>query len=66
MKNLLEFLFTNMGVEKTPEEWCKLLKVKVIDADGWDQRYQYSSWEKAISLEEFISRLRSSTIDLEI
>lgn len=51
-------------VKKTSEEWQKLCKVKVIDADGWDrQNYKYSWYQEQITCKEFERRMYMSTCE---
>lgn len=41
---------------KTPEEWCKIYKIQVIDPDGW--RQENIKWEDKID-EKTFNRLKS-------
>lgn len=45
---------------KTSQEWCDLLGVFVIDADGW--REDPGSWDRRITEADFNARLIRSTI----
>lgn len=44
---------------KTPEEWCELLGVRILDPDGW--RQDSKSLTDPITRQEFESRLVTST-----
>lgn len=49
-------------VLKTPEEWCKIYKIRVIDPDGW--RQENIEWEDKINEETFNRLARVSTCTL--
>lgn len=46
---------------RTPDEWQKMLGVKVLDPDGWDRRNLEESWSEPISEDEFRIRASMST-----
>lgn len=46
-----------------PDEWCRLLGVKVMDPDGW-RGQEALDWETPISRIEFGRRVRMSTVRL--
>ena len=54
----------------TSEGWCMLLEVDVsdiIDADGWDRKnFIFSFFVERISKNDFLRRLKSSTIKLKV
>ena len=52
------------ALKKTPEEWCKLLDVKIMDADGW--RMDCKSWDDKISEKEFQQRVCYCTIQISM
>jgi hypothetical protein len=52
------------GKKLTPEEWCKLKDIKIIDPDGW--RVDNTSFTKPITESEFYKRLNTSTIQTQI
>jgi hypothetical protein len=45
---------------RTPDDWCKIHQVTVLDPDGW--RVDGLSWETHITEQEFHSRVQRSTI----
>ena len=51
---------------KTSEKWANLLLKDgemILDPDGWDrENFKYSFFEELISEEEFIRRMRFSTV----
>lgn len=44
----------------TPEEWCKLKNVEIIDPDGW--RVDNKPFSELITEREFNTRIGTSTI----
>jgi len=58
MNVTLDWLFQNSGKVLAPGQWCKLLDVAVLDADGWKDK----SIIEPIGLQEFILRLSECTI----
>lgn len=52
-----DFIF---GKKLTPEEWCKLKNIQIMDPDGW--RVDSASFTKPITEKEFNERLAYSTI----
>lgn len=59
MRKTLDFLFANAGVKRTPEEWNKLLEVKIIDNDGWKR----GEYETPVDLTEYVRRVGHCTIN---
>jgi hypothetical protein len=49
----------------TPEVWCDLLDVFILDADGWDRKNFTESWNTPITRHEFIERFQRCTIRLD-
>jgi hypothetical protein len=47
----------------TPEEWCILLDVFIVDPDGWDRHNFDEDWAKPITRGAFARKCGSSTID---
>lgn len=47
---------------RTPSEWEQELGIKVLDADGWDDK---NSWSNPITREEFQSRAALSTVSFD-
>jgi len=45
---------------KTPDEWCKILDIRVLDPDGW--REDKKNWNDPISKAEFTKRMLLSTV----
>lgn len=45
---------------RTPQEWCDLLGIEVLDADGW--RWDNKPWDEPITEEEFVARSADCTI----
>ena len=43
----------------TPNEWCEIFGVEVIDADGWRGE---RDWQTPIGLREFMWRYNESTV----
>jgi len=68
MHDVLEFLFQHIGRQYTPQEWCSLLNVQIIDPDGWrstvcdSKMYPPRPMSEKVGLSEFIARLAVSTI----
>lgn len=60
------------GETKTSSEWEKFInanygKLHVLDPDGWDRKnFDYSWYEEQITIEEFMYRLGSSTIQADL
>lgn len=46
---------------RTPEEWCKVFRVEIMDPDGWRSEGD-PKWTDPISAEEFKQRMWISTI----
>lgn len=44
------------------DAWCELLGVQIMDPDGWDRKNMSESWSECITRDEFIRRVRISTI----
>lgn len=59
-KTIFNFLIDNGEKTLTGNEWSNLLNVRVIDADGWDGGTTFHL--TPISLSEFMTRVRRSTI----
>ena len=51
---------------RTPDEWCDLLGVQVLDPDGWDRSDFERSWAEPISRLDFERRLMVSTISTKV
>lgn len=47
-------------ITMTPDEWCTLLGVRVIDGDGWRDN-SGRKWFDPITREEFLERFKRST-----
>jgi len=49
---------------RTPDEWCKLLGVQILDPDGWDRRGSKfeADWARPIRLAEFRDKAGASTM----
>jgi hypothetical protein len=68
MHDVLDFLFDHAGHLYTPQEWCNLLNVQIIDPDGWrstvfvETMFPPRPMSEPIGLREFIARLAVSTI----
>lgn len=45
---------------RTPEDWCKIHNVQVLDPDGWRGRYG-RPWTDEIDEAEFLDRLQICT-----
>lgn len=66
--NTLDWLFQHSGKVLTPQEWCGLLNVTIVDPDGWRGRGPVGrqnggrDLETPLGLVEFINRLSESTI----
>ena len=59
----LQFLIDHADKEYTPDKWCELLQVKIIDPDGWHGcTKQGITYGSPILLSEFIRRLKRCTI----
>lgn len=50
-------------VKLKPECWNRILKVGVVDPDGW--RSDGQSWDKPINFSEFVWRASTSTRKIE-
>jgi hypothetical protein len=48
---------------KTPEEWCKLTGIIILDPDGWDRSAANfdNDWNKKIAFDEFYYKAAVST-----
>lgn len=47
--------------KRTPDEWCRILGVTILDPDGW--RQDGKSWDEPITRPEFMRRMQVSTIE---
>ena len=47
---------------KLPAEWEVIDDVAVMDPDGWDRKNYDESWNTPICREEWILRMRQSTV----
>lgn len=46
--------------KKTPDEWCRIHKIQIIDADGWDRTNR--NWSSIpITEKEFFANVNDST-----
>lgn len=57
--------------KKTSKDWYESIPkhygFKIYDPDGWDRKnYNYSFNEELITKEEFLKRVHSSTIEINI
>jgi hypothetical protein len=61
----LDFLYRHANKQYTPEVWAKLLKVEIIDGDGWRASgpSPQKGWDEPLGLSEFIERLALCTTD---
>ena len=57
-KKLLKWLFDNVMPARTPEEWCEIFEIEIIDWDGWNDKPH----DEVIGLDNFVIRLASCTI----
>ena len=49
-------------IKRTPEEWQKILRVIVLDPDGWDRSANFmADWAKPLTEEEFRAKSDMST-----
>lgn len=46
---------------RTPDEWCELTGIQIMDPDGWDRKNYFVSWNTPITREEFIKKAWMST-----
>lgn len=53
-----DFLLNHKDSYYTPKEWAKLLGVTIIAAQGWND----ADFDKSINLDEFVFRVRTSTL----
>ena len=53
----------NIVLKFTPDLWETILGVRIIDADGW-RTPDSPSWSTMITREDFISRMRISTVEV--
>ena len=60
-----QIVFTNLTVVdvKSPDEWCEIHGVEIIDPDGW--RHDQLAWETLITEQEFHTRVQHCTIRLK-
>lgn len=49
-----------MMIKFTPDEWCKLTGVDILDPDGWDRKGSYD-WNLPISFRDFYDKTLMST-----
>jgi len=51
-------------VLKTPSEWCRKLKLQILDPDGWrgSSPLGPKDFEEPVSLEEFSKRMLYCTV----
>lgn len=47
---------------RNADEWCKILDVTIMDADGWDKKNFDESWAEKITRQEFVDRGFRSTM----
>lgn len=52
-----------MNELRTPDEWCRIRGVHILDADGWRPPVA-QAWDVPITENEFIRRAAISTIRL--
>lgn len=46
---------------KTPDEWCRIKDIFIMDPDGW-RKAGDPSWETPIAEDDFMTRMSISTI----
>ena len=52
-------------MKKNSSDWCKHFGIDrhdIMDPDGWDRWNFDASWAEAIDMQEFLRRLRESTV----
>lgn len=46
----------------SPEVWCQMFDIIILDPDGWDRSNFDEDWAKALTREEFVKKMMVSTI----
>ena len=69
MNAILNWLFENVGKQRSAVDWAERLQIQIIDPDGWRDSGHMgnlplppTSLEAELGLEEFLWRLSTSTI----
>ena len=58
MRNL-QFCLLHYTQKHLPETWAAIFDIRIIDADGWENR---ADFQKIISFNTFLDKIATSTI----
>lgn len=49
------------NIKLTPDQWCQLTEIVVMDPDGWDRSNYQKDWAKPLTFDEFLTKAHMST-----